>query len=148
MAANAAQLTGRRVMLLQKYPGFPHRRKYPHRSVAFPEVGGREHGEERRARKDPQRRPLDRRRASPAPFPIPKNGYEAMWNHLLRFNGAAYESKYRNLTVDAKAPRDAGHRRRQCPGIPVLGPHAQRAPTPTGASSSPTRPGAPHAARR
>ena len=21
------------------------------------------------------------------PFPIPKTGYEAMWNHLLRFNG-------------------------------------------------------------
>ena len=35
------------------------------------------------------------------PFPIPKNGYEAMWNHLVRFNGQAYEAKYRNLTVDA-----------------------------------------------
>jgi len=35
------------------------------------------------------------------PFPIPKDGYEAMWNHLVRFNGQAYESKYRNLTVDS-----------------------------------------------
>ena len=35
------------------------------------------------------------------PFPIPKDGYEAMWNHLVRYNGQAYESKYRNLTVDA-----------------------------------------------
>ncbi|NML44110.1 DUF1329 domain-containing protein [Ramlibacter sp. G-1-2-2] len=35
------------------------------------------------------------------PFPIPKTGYEAMWNHLVRFNGVAYESKYRNITVDA-----------------------------------------------
>src|SRR5438128_1694123 len=35
------------------------------------------------------------------PFPIPKTGNEAMWNHLVRFNGPAYESKYRNLNVDA-----------------------------------------------
>ncbi|PWR18324.1 DUF1329 domain-containing protein [Zavarzinia compransoris] len=35
------------------------------------------------------------------PFPMPKSGYEAMWNHLLRFNGLAYESKYRNFIVDA-----------------------------------------------
>jgi hypothetical protein len=35
------------------------------------------------------------------PFPIPKDGYEAMWNHLVRFNGQAYEAKYRNLSVDA-----------------------------------------------
>ena len=35
------------------------------------------------------------------PFPIPKTGYEVMWNHLVRFNGQAYEAKYRNLTVDA-----------------------------------------------
>lgn len=35
------------------------------------------------------------------PFPIPKDGYEAMWNHLVRFNGPAYEAKYRNQSVDA-----------------------------------------------
>jgi hypothetical protein len=37
------------------------------------------------------------------PFPIPKDGYEAMWNHLVRFNGVAYEAKYRNLSVDSSA---------------------------------------------
>lgn len=35
------------------------------------------------------------------PFPIPKTGFEAMWNHLVRFNGAAYTVKYRNINVDA-----------------------------------------------
>src|SRR5436190_147125 len=35
------------------------------------------------------------------PFPIPRTGNEAMWNHLVRFNGQAYEAKYRNLSVDA-----------------------------------------------
>lgn len=35
------------------------------------------------------------------PFPIPKTGFEAMWNHLVRFNGVANEVHYRNQTVDA-----------------------------------------------
>ena len=35
------------------------------------------------------------------PFPIPKTGYEAMWNHLVRYNGQSYEAKYRNFSVDA-----------------------------------------------
>jgi hypothetical protein len=35
------------------------------------------------------------------PFPIPKNGYEAMWNHLTRFTGVAYNAKYQNYNVDS-----------------------------------------------
>ncbi|RZI39935.1 DUF1329 domain-containing protein [Herbaspirillum sp. HC18] len=35
------------------------------------------------------------------PFPIPKTGFEAMWNHLVHFNGVAYGVKYRNWNVDA-----------------------------------------------
>jgi len=35
------------------------------------------------------------------PFPIPKTGYEAMWNHLVRFQGSAYTVKYRNWNIDA-----------------------------------------------
>lgn len=35
------------------------------------------------------------------PFPIPKDGYEAMWNHLLRYSGEAYEMKYTAWNVDA-----------------------------------------------
>jgi hypothetical protein len=35
------------------------------------------------------------------PFPIPKTGYEAMWNHLLRYPGVAYNFKYENWNVDA-----------------------------------------------
>lgn len=34
------------------------------------------------------------------PFPIPKNGSEAMWNHLVRFEGQALQVKYRNFTVN------------------------------------------------
>jgi hypothetical protein len=35
------------------------------------------------------------------PFPIPKDGYEAMWNHILRYSGEAYEMKYTAWNVDA-----------------------------------------------
>jgi hypothetical protein len=35
------------------------------------------------------------------PFPIPQNGAEAMWNHLLRYQGVAYSTKYDSWNVDS-----------------------------------------------
>lgn len=35
------------------------------------------------------------------PFPIPKDGYEAMWNHLLRFQGYNYDVYQTHWYVDA-----------------------------------------------
>ncbi|MFY9329409.1 MAG: DUF1329 domain-containing protein [Georgfuchsia sp.] len=35
------------------------------------------------------------------PFPIPKNGNEAMWNHILRYNGYATSYRMRNWYVDS-----------------------------------------------
>ena len=35
------------------------------------------------------------------PFPIPQSGAEAMWNHLLRYQGVAYTTKYDSWNVDA-----------------------------------------------
>jgi hypothetical protein len=35
------------------------------------------------------------------PFPIPKSGSEAMWNHLMRYSGYAYSFKYDNWNVDS-----------------------------------------------
>ncbi len=35
------------------------------------------------------------------PFPIPKSGSEAMWNHLMRYSGYAYTYKYDNWNVDS-----------------------------------------------
>jgi hypothetical protein len=35
------------------------------------------------------------------PFPIPKNGYEVMWNHLLRYVGVAYRLSYKSWNVDS-----------------------------------------------
>lgn len=33
------------------------------------------------------------------PFPIPKTGHEAMWNHLLRYSGHTYVAKYDSINV-------------------------------------------------
>lgn len=35
------------------------------------------------------------------PFPVPKNGNEVMWNHLLRYNGHGYELHMNNWYVGA-----------------------------------------------
>jgi len=35
------------------------------------------------------------------PFPIPKSGYEVMWNHLLRYQGHAFNTKYDSWNVDS-----------------------------------------------
>jgi hypothetical protein len=35
------------------------------------------------------------------PFPIPADGYEAMWNHLLRYQGVAMSNKYDSWINDA-----------------------------------------------
>ena len=35
------------------------------------------------------------------PFPIPKNGSEVMWNHLMRYSGYAFTAKYDNWNGDA-----------------------------------------------
>lgn len=42
---------------------------------------------------------------SGVPFPIPKDGYEAMWNHLLRYSGEAIEYKFSNWNINS-----AGHK--------------------------------------
>src|SRR5262249_52008367 len=34
------------------------------------------------------------------PFPIPKTGYEVMWNHLLRYQGPTQSLKYDSVNVD------------------------------------------------
>jgi hypothetical protein len=35
------------------------------------------------------------------PFPIPNDGFEAMWNHLLRYNGLTYDVQFSSYTVDS-----------------------------------------------
>jgi hypothetical protein len=101
MAAHAAQLTEGTKALLQKYPSFRVDVYPTHRSVAFPKwVADNTAKNAVKAKTLNEGRSIEGAHAG-FPFPLPKNGHEAMWNHLVRFNGSAYESKYRNLSVDA-----------------------------------------------
>ena len=101
MAAHADKLTEGTKALLQKYPTFRVDVYTTQRSVAFPKfVADNTAQNAVRAKTLNDGRSIEGAHAG-FPFPIPKDGYEAMWNHLVRFNGQAYESKYRNLSVDA-----------------------------------------------
>lgn len=100
MAQHAGNLTEGAKALLQKYPSF-RLDVYPtQRSVAFPKFVAENTAKNAvRAKTLNEGRSIEGAHAG-FPFPIPKTGNEAMWNHLVRFNGAAYQSKYRNLSVD------------------------------------------------
>lgn len=101
MGQHAALLTEGAKALLQAYPTF-RMDVYPtQRSVAFPKFVAENTAKNAvKARTTNDGRSMEGAHAG-FPFPIPKTGYEAMWNHLVRFNGQAYEAKYRNLSVDA-----------------------------------------------
>jgi hypothetical protein len=101
MAQHADKLTEGTKALLQKHPTFRVDVYPTHRTVAFPKfVTDNTLKNATKAKTTNDGRSIEGAHAG-FPFPIPKTGYEAMWNHLVRFNGQAYESKYRNLTVDA-----------------------------------------------
>jgi len=101
MAQYADQLTEGTKALLQKYPTFRVDVYPTHRTVAFPKfVTDNTLKNASRAKTTNDGRSIEGAHAG-FPFPVPKTGYEAMWNHLVRFNGESYEAKYRNLSVDA-----------------------------------------------
>lgn len=100
MAAHAERLTEGSKALLQKYPGY-RMDVYPtHRSAAFPVfVTENTVNCATTAKAAEDGRSMEGCRAG-FPFPIPRNGLEAMWNHLVRFNGVASEVDYSNWHVD------------------------------------------------
>jgi len=101
MAEHADKLTAGTKELLQKYPSFRVDVYPTHRTVAFPKfVTDNTATNSVKAKTTNEGRSIEGVHAG-FPFPIPKDGYEAMWNHLVRFNGQSYEAKYRNLNVDA-----------------------------------------------
>ena len=101
MAQHADKLTEGAKAMLQKYPTFRIDVYPTHRSVAFPKfVADNTLKNATAAKTLNDGRSMEGAHAG-FPFPIPKTGYEAMWNHLVRFNGQAYEAKYRNLNVDS-----------------------------------------------
>jgi hypothetical protein len=101
MSKYEGQLTEGAKALLTKYPTY-HLDVYPtHRTVAFPKFVTENTAKAATTAKTTNDGRSFQGAHAGFPFPIPKDGYEAMWNHLVRFNGVAYEAKYRNLSVDS-----------------------------------------------
>ncbi|MGB9109429.1 MAG: DUF1329 domain-containing protein, partial [Telluria sp.] len=87
--------------LLKRYPNF-RADVYPtRRPVAFPKFIG-----ENTARNAVRAKTVDggvgiEGALAGVPFPIPKSGFEVMWNHLMRYQGRALDTKYESWNVDA-----------------------------------------------
>src|SRR4029453_10317924 len=97
----AAQLTEGTKALLQKYPTFRVDVYPTQRSVAFPKwVADKTAKIALTAKTNNDGRSIEGAMGG-FPFPIPKTGYEAMWNHLVRFNGHSYGAKFESFNVDA-----------------------------------------------
>lgn len=97
----ADKLTEGTKALMKKYPDYRVEVYKTHRTSAFPKFV-----EDNTAKCAVNAKTTNGGRSmegcqSGFPFPIPKTGYEAMWNHLVRFNGLAFTVKYRNWNVDA-----------------------------------------------
>ena len=144
MAQHADKLTEGTKALLKKYPSFRVDVYPTHRSVAFPKfVLDNTAKNATTAKTTNGGRSIEGAHAG-FPFPIPKDGYEAMWNHLVRFNGQAYEAKYRNLNVDASGRATLATEGVSIQEYPYWDNSKTERRRPTGASSSTLhRPGAP-----
>ncbi|MCY1402483.1 hypothetical protein D3C76_81580 [compost metagenome] len=100
-AAHADKLTVVTQQLLKRYPSFRVDVFPTHRTVALPQ-----RLLDNTARNAVGTKSLEGgvalENALPGvPFPIPNDGNEAMWNHLLRYQGHALNSKYDSWNVDS-----------------------------------------------
>lgn len=97
----ANKLTEGSKALLKKYPTYRIDVYKTHRSVTFPDYV-KEWTAKNAVSAATTNGGLSIKGAkSGIPFPIPKDGYEAMWNHLARFEGEAYIGKYVSYNVDS-----------------------------------------------
>lgn len=100
----AEQLTPGQVAMFKRYPSSWKMNVYPtHRTAAFPEYiysGAKENAAN--AELTPEGNGVVNAKVT-SPFPIPQNGLEAIWNHLLRFRGQALER-----TIVQVAPTSSG----------------------------------------
>jgi hypothetical protein len=102
MAAQADKLTEGTKELLKRYPTMRVDVYPTHRTVALPQ-----RVQDNTLKNATGAKAIDGGLATENvlagfPFPIPKTGNEAMWNHLLRYNGLGYNGvKYDNWNVDS-----------------------------------------------
>lgn len=102
MAQYEAKLTAATRELLTRHPNTFRVDLYPtHRTVAFPQYV-LENTLKNATSAETTGEGLGLRNAYAGyPFPVPKTGYEAMWNHLLRYGGHAIQSKFDTVNVSS-----------------------------------------------
>jgi hypothetical protein len=95
------QLTETTVELAKRYPGFRVDVYPTHRTVAIPK-GVLDNSVKNATGAKSANGGLAIENVLPGvPFPIPQSGAEAMWNHLLRYQGVTINSKYDSWNVDS-----------------------------------------------
>ncbi|HKY90115.1 MAG TPA: DUF1329 domain-containing protein [Nevskiaceae bacterium] len=99
-----AQLTEGAQALLKRYPTFRIDVYPTHRSVAFPKYVTDNTAVCATTATTTQDGQSMKGCLAGFPFPVPKTGAEAMWNHLVRFEGQAQQTKYRNFNVAGGKP--------------------------------------------
>ena len=102
MAANADKLTEGTKELLKRYPTMRVDVYPTHRTVALPQRVLDNTLKNATGAKTVEGGVALENVMAGYPFPIPKSGSEAIWNHLLRYNGLGYDNgKYENWNVDS-----------------------------------------------
>ena len=95
------QLTAVTVELANRYPSF-HIEVYPsHRTATLPKALLDNTLKNATGAKSLENGMAIENVLPGVPFPIPQSGAEAMWNHLLRYQGVAQKAKYDSWNVDA-----------------------------------------------
>lgn len=103
-AQHAGQLTAGAQALLKRHPGYRIDVYPTHRSAAMPK-----YVQDNTASCATTASTSDNGQSMKGclagfPFPLPKSGAEAMWNHLVRFEGQSQLVKYRNFSVNNGTP--------------------------------------------
>lgn len=101
MAQYADKLTEGTKALMKKYPGFRIDVYKTHRTVAFPEFVWANTVKVAQTAKTAKGGDSLLNAQAGYPFPIPKDGHEAMWNHMTHFAGNAYTLSYDAYNVDS-----------------------------------------------
>ena len=101
MSQYVDKLTEGTKALMKKYPTYRIDVYKTHRTAAFPDSVIKNTAKNAVTAKTANNGISLRDSRAGYPFPIPKNGYEAMWNHLVRYSGRSNEGRVSNWVMDS-----------------------------------------------
>lgn len=101
MAQYADKLTEGTKAMMQKYPGFRIDVYPTHRTAAVPDAVQAATARNAVSAKTAKGGLSLENARGGFPFPIPNDGFEAMWNHLARYSGDAYAIRLESYNIDS-----------------------------------------------